>query len=155
LADWPSQPSPSPGPARTPSAPRAAASPPAVTGARLTLPPGLVQELPIDPDASYMGQAVRAAHTRIEKSTLFGGACIAHGHLHGKVRIAFSEPEDDIAHFDVAFGELIGEDSVFAAPQLFKMPALMNTVTDASGVVSSGDLNLATGEVSNLGVSAS
>jgi len=36
------------------------------TGLPLTLPPGLEQELPIDVDASYFGDALRAAHTREE-----------------------------------------------------------------------------------------
>ncbi|HEX4567247.1 MAG TPA: hypothetical protein VH138_11485 [Vicinamibacterales bacterium] len=145
-----------------PSAPRTGSAPGAPKGARLTLPPGLVQELPIDPDASYFGEALRAAHARDHKdvmygstpNTLFGGACLAQGHLHGTVRITFSEPQEDIAHFTVTLGELEGDDGVFAAPQLFKMPAILNKVTDAPGMISSGDLNLATGDVSNLNVSA-
>lgn len=142
--------------------PRPAPSAGAPAGARLTLPAGLVQELPIDPDASYFGDALRAAHARDEKDVmygstpnmLFGGVCLVQSHLHGAVKIAFSEPKGDIAHFEVTLGELAGEDGVLAAPQLFKLPAIMNKVTDAPGMVSSGDLNLATGEVSNLAVNA-
>lgn len=135
------------------------AAPPTTT--RLTLPPGGVQELPIDLDASYFGDAFRPAHTREEKdapygstpNTLFGGALIAQGHLQGTVRITFSEPQGDVAHFEVSVGELTGGDTLAVAPQLMKLPALWNKVSDAPGMTSSGDLNLATGEISNLNVS--
>jgi hypothetical protein len=159
-ADLASMPPPSP-PAPGPASPRRVAkSPAAAKGARLNLPKGLVQELPIDPDASYYGDALRAAHARDEKdvmygstpNTLFGGVCVVQSHLHGTVRITFTEPAGDVTHFEVTLGELTGEDGVLAAPQLFKLPAIMNKVTDAPGMVSSGDLNLATGEVSNLQV---
>src|SRR5579872_583562 len=159
LADLASMPPPAPEIPR-PATPRAASAPVPRDRARLTLPPGRVQELPIDPDASYFGDALRAAHARDERdvtygstpNTLFGGICLVQSHLHGTVRITFSEPQGDVTHFEVAIGELTGEDSVLAAPQLFRLPAIMNKVTDVPGLVSSGDLNLATGEVSNLQV---
>jgi hypothetical protein len=166
IADLASMPPPAPPARRPPSPRRAASSPRRRTGARLTLPPGLVQELPIDPDASYYGDALRAAHARSDASedkdvkygstpnTLFGGTCLLQSHLHGTVRITFGEPVNDIAHFEITLGELAGEDGVLAAPQLFRLPALMNKVSDAPGMVSSGDLDLTTGDVSNLAVNA-
>jgi hypothetical protein len=159
LASMPPSSPPRPRPASPARARRSLA---ARKGTRLTLPPGLVLELPIDPDASYFGDALRAAHARDEKdvmygstpNTLFGGICVAHSHLHGTVRMVFSEPQGDVTHFEVTLGELTGEDTVLAAPQLFKLPAIMNKVTDVPGMMSSGDLNLATGEVSHLQVNA-
>jgi hypothetical protein len=126
---------------------------------RLTLPTGLVQELPISFDGSYLGDALRAAHTREERdipfgstpNTLFGGLCLVQSHLRGTLRITFTEPEGDITHFEVTHGEgLAGSDSMLAAPQWYKLPTIMNSVSDVPGMVSSGDLNLETGDVSNL-----
>jgi hypothetical protein len=134
-------------------------SPAAPQAGRLMLPPGLQQELPISFDASYVGDALRAAHTREEKdikfgstpNTLFGGLCLVQSHLRGTVRIKFTAPQGDVTHFEVTHGEgLVGSDSTLAAPQWYKLPAIMNTVTDVPGLVSSGDLNLETGAVSNL-----
>jgi hypothetical protein len=158
-------PRPAPAPAAPPTGSRPAHAAPAApvattpTGARLTLPPGLEQELPIDVDASYFGDALRAAHTREERdvmygstpNTLFGGICLTQSHLQGTIRIKFTPPVNDMTHFEVTHGEgLIGNDTVLAAPQLFKLPSIMNKLTDAPGLISSGDLDLATGEVTNL-----
>jgi hypothetical protein len=147
-------------PAPKPAAPSEPLSPPSVPQeGRLTLPPGLEQELPISFDASYVGDALRPAHTREERdipfgstpNTLFGGLCLLQSHLRGKVRIKFTPPQGDVTHFEVTHGEgLVGSDSTLVAPQWYKLPAFMNSVTDAPGMVSSGDLNLETGEVSNL-----
>jgi hypothetical protein len=160
MADFMSGPSIGPDP--QPPASGRVEEPPAATTTRLTLPPGRVQELPIDFDASYFGDAFRPAHTREAKdatygstpNTLFGGALIAQGHLQGTVRIAFSEPQGDVAHFEVTIGELTGGDTMAVAPQFMKLPAIRNKVSDAPGMISSGDLNLATGDVSNLSVNA-
>ncbi len=161
LADLARMPPPSPPPAAAAPAagPRAPAAGTAPAGGRLTLPSGLEQQLPIDADASYFGDALRAAHTREERdimhgstpNTLFGGVCLTQSHLHGTIRIRFTPPVNDVTHFEVTHGEgLAGDDGVLAAPQLFRLPSIMNTLGDAPGLVSSGDLDLATGEVTNL-----
>lgn len=125
---------------------------------RLSLPTGLEQTLPISKAASYFGDAIRAANCRQEndrmfgsgRELLFGGLCMVDSHLSGEIRIRFSEPEGDVSHFEVFHGRLEGEDGTLAAPQFFKLPALRNEVRDDDELVSSGDLDLATGEVSNL-----
>jgi hypothetical protein len=147
---------PPPPPATFPEEPL---SQPSLHTGRLTLPPGLVQELPISFDGSYVGDALRAAHTREERdipygstpNTLFGGLCLVQSHLRGTLRITFTPPDGDMTHFEVTHGEgLVGSDSVLVAPQWFKLPTFMNSVSDVPGMLSSGDLNLETGDVSNL-----
>jgi len=156
LADLAAMTPPAP-PAPRPEEPLSVCAPP--HEGRLTLPPGLVQELPISFDSSYFGDALRAAHTREERdipfgstpSTLFGGLALLQSHLQGTLRITFTPPQGDITHFEVTHGNgLAGSDAVLAAPHLYKLPAIMNAVTDVPGMVSSGDLNLETGEVTNL-----
>jgi hypothetical protein len=127
-------------------------------GARLTLPPGLEQTLPVSRAASYFGDAIRAANCRDEnermfgsgRELLFGGLCMVDSHLSGEIRIKFREPAGDVSHFEVFHGRLEGENGTLAAPQFFKLPALRSEVRDDDTLVSSGDLDLATGEVSNL-----
>jgi hypothetical protein len=163
MADIAAMPPPAPPVPRVPSAPRTGTTASAPAGARLTLPIGLKQELPLDIDASYYGDALRAANTREEKdilyggtpNTLFGGNAIVQSHLQGNITITFSEPQGDFAHFELSLGELYGEDGMLVAPQLFKLPCIMNKVADAPGMVSSGDVDLRTGEVSNMAVNAS
>jgi hypothetical protein len=55
-----------------------------------------------------------------------------------------------VTHFEVTHEGLAGNDALLVAPQFFRLPCLMNQVGDMPGAVSSGDLNLVTGEVSNL-----
>ncbi len=84
-------------------------------------------------------------------NTLFGGVCLTQSHLQGTIRIKFTPPVDGVTHFEVTHGEgLTGNDGVLSAPQLFKLPAIMNKVGDVPGMISCGDLNLATGEVTNV-----
>ncbi len=143
------------GKSRTKPQPAAAPAPHHI----LTLPPGLEQVLPLDSRASFYGDALRAAHTREARditygstpNLLFGGLCLVESHLRGSIRITFTPPAGDVTHFEVTHeGGLTGSDAVLVAPQYFKLPCLMNQVSDMPGAVSSGDLNLATGEVSNL-----
>jgi hypothetical protein len=157
MADLAAMGPPAPPPPAEPSEPLSPPSEPQ-TG-RLTLPPGLVQELPISFDASYFGDSLRAAHTHEERdipfgstpNTLFGGLCLLQSHLRGTIRITFTPPQGDVAHFEITHGEgLIGSDSTLAAPQWFMLPAIMNKVSDVPGLISSGDLDLETGMVSNL-----
>ena len=125
---------------------------------RLKLPPGLEQTLAISKASSYFGDAIRAANCRDEnervfgsgRELLFGGLAMVDSHLSGDLKIRFFEPDDDLAHFEVRHGRLVGEDGTLAAPQFFKLPSRHNEVRDDDDIVSSGDLNLATGEVSNL-----
>ena len=126
---------------------------------RLTLPEGLEQTLPLCKAASYYGDAIRAVNCRTDaegkfgsgRELLFGGLAMLDSHLDGHVHIKFSEPVDDISHFEISVGEgLVGDDGLMTAPYLFKLPAQQNSVSDDGDMISSGDLNLATGEVTNL-----
>lgn len=134
---------------------KAAAKP---ASGRLKLPPGLRQTLPLSKASSYFGDAIRAANCRQEnerifgsgRELLFGGLALLDSHLSGELQFTFSEPKGDLAHFEVRHGRLEGEDGTLAAPLFFKLPARHNEVRDDDDLISSGDLNLATGEVSNL-----
>jgi hypothetical protein len=135
------------------SAPQAA--PPS---SRLQLPPGLEQVLPLSKAASYFGDSIRAVNCRNKneipfgscRGNLFGGFAMVDSHLSGFVRIKFTPPINDTTHFEVTHGEgLLGEDGILSAPQFFRLPVLQNGVKDVPNQVSSGDLNLATGVVSN------
>jgi hypothetical protein len=127
-------------------------------GVRLELPPGLEQRLPLSKAASYFGDSIRAAHCRKEneqvfgsgREQLFGGLAMVDSHLSGEIHIRFGEPEDDVTHFEVRHGKLEGDNGTLTAPQFFKLPSLRNQVSDDASLVSQGDLNLATGEVTNL-----
>jgi hypothetical protein len=134
-------------------------SPQGWTGGRLRLPPGLEQVLPLSKAASYFGDSIRAVNCRDAREaqfgscrgSLFGGYAMVDSHLSGSVRVRFTEPLNGLSHFEVTHGEgLVGDDGTLSAPQFFKLPALQNRVQDVPGLVSSGDLNLETGEVSNL-----
>lgn len=129
--------------------------------ARLQLPPGLEQTLPLSKRGSYHGDAIRIVNCADPRDSqfgtcgdlFFGGFVLYDSHLEGSVHIRFSPPDGDMTRFEVTLGQgLRGDDSVLAAPQLFRWRVLQAQVTDAAGAVSSGDLNLATGEVSNLQV---
>jgi hypothetical protein len=124
----------------------------------LQLPPGLEQVLPVSKAASYFGDSIRAVNCRNKneipfgscRGTLFGGFAMVDSHLSGSVRIKFTTPVNHMTHFEVTHGEgLQGDDGTLSAPQFFKLPALQNGVKDVPGKISSGDLNLETGEVSN------
>lgn len=125
----------------------------------IKLPPGLEQTLPLNSESSYYGDALRAVHTAdaqpkvygLTGNLLFGGLALLDTHLHGSVRIKFAPPQDDSAHFEISLGSgLKGDDGRLSAPQLYCLPALDHRVMDAAEVLSSGDLNLITGWVSNL-----
>jgi hypothetical protein len=125
----------------------------------LKLPPGLEQELPISKAGSYYGDALRAVHTTdpaevafgLTGKLLFGGLAMLDTHLSGTVRIKFHPPVNDVSHFEVTHGSgLAGDDSRLSAPQFFKLAATGHQVMDSSEEHSSGDLDLVTGQVSNL-----
>ncbi len=130
----------------------------------LELPEGLEQTLELNKDGSYFGDALRACDLPDEKpfinglptfggggNTLFGGLAMTDSHVAGKVHIRFTEPEDGVTHFEITHpGGLVGDDGVLAAPKFFKLPAQNNLVVDVPGLISSGDLELETGYVTNF-----
>jgi hypothetical protein len=141
--------------------PHASAMPPRP---HITLPDSMEATLTLNQEASYVGDALRAAHTTFEHdipfgsapNTLFGGLCLTQTHLTGQVRFRFSPPQNNIASFTMSFGAgLKGEDGVLSAPQYFKLPSLGAMVTDVEGLVSVGKLNLATGEVTDINIKVS
>jgi hypothetical protein len=128
----------------------------------LRLPPGLEQVLPLSKTASYFGDAIGAVdcHDPIgiqwgSGNLIFGGLAMGDSHLSGSIRIKFTEPVNNISHFELSFeGGFQGEDSVLIAPQFFKMPLQQARFDEVPGTTSSGNLNLETGEVSDLTVFA-
>jgi hypothetical protein len=125
----------------------------------LKLPPGLVQVLPVSKTASYMGEAVRVVNCTEDAdnplgtcgATVFGGYALMDSHLSGYIQIRFSPPVNNVTRFEVSHpGNLLGDDVVMTAPQMWEMTVRENQVIDPPGTVSSGDLNLATGEVTNF-----
>lgn len=127
----------------------------------LRLPPGLEQVLPLSKPASYFGDGIAALHCRDEQgvqwgscsSLLFGGLAMVDSHLGGHLRIKFTPPVGDLTRFEVSFPDgLAGDDSVLVTPRYFKMAFQQCRVDGVQGQVSSGTLNLATGEVSDLKV---
>jgi hypothetical protein len=127
--------------------------------APLTLPPGMVQVLPINHDVSYMADAVRIVDCPLKAdnpfgtcgNVLFGGFAMFASQLSGLLQIQFFQPSQGIAHFEITHpGDLVGDDVPMVAPQFFSFQTQQNRVFDAFQQVSSGDLNLQTGEVTNL-----
>lgn len=126
----------------------------------LKLPPSMVEVLPINHDKSYMADSVRIVDCPLDKdnpfgtcgNVLFGGFALFASQLSGLVQIQFFPPNTSgVTHFEITHpGNLVGDDAPLAAPQLYRFPTQENTVFDAFQKVSSGDLNLQTGEVTNL-----
>lgn len=128
-------------------------------GTLLQLPPGLVQVLPVNEKLSYLGDAVRIVDCADDRdqplgtcgNLLFGGLALTASPVRGLVQIRFFPPVDNISHFEVTFpGNLSGDDGVLKAPQFYELPVSENFVFDPFFEVSSGDLNLLTGEVTNF-----
>jgi hypothetical protein len=124
----------------------------------LKLPPGLVETLPLNKTNSFFGDSLRAVDCADELdlpygtcgNQLFGGLAMTSSHLSGSIEIRFSPPIGNITHFVVTHGVLRGDDSVLQAPQGFEMPVLFNQIGDDPGGLSSGDLDLTTGGVTNI-----
>src|SRR5262249_53698568 len=140
-------------------------APPARSEPRPTvsLPTSLEAALELNYESSYFGDALRVAHTTCETdicygsspNTFFGGLCLTQSHVRGHLHVKFSQPDGDTARVELSFGDgLVGDDGVIAAPQFLKLPSIGNVVTDIDDFRSHGDLNLATGEVTNLTVKA-
>ncbi len=149
--------------ATTPPPPPAAAAPSASWSKEpklpLTLPPNLEQVLPLSKEASYYGDALRPVHTTdpqevvygLSGNLLFGGLALLDSHLSGNIHVTFTPPEGNLTHFYVTHDKgLLGDNGRLSAPQFFKLPGLMNRLFDSSDVFSEGDLDLATGKVTNL-----
>jgi hypothetical protein len=133
------------------------------TALPLQLPPGLEQVLPLNTDASYFGDGISPVNGRdplgiqwgSTGNFLFGGLAMVDSHLSGSIRIRFSPPVDGVTQFQADYmGGFTGEDSVLATPQYFKMGFQQNRVDAVPSQISSGSLNLETGEVSNLSIHA-
>jgi hypothetical protein len=121
----------------------------------LRLPPGLEQVLPLSQPASYFGDGISALDCQDEQgiqwgscnNLLFGGLAIVDSHLSGSIRIKFSSPVDGVSDFEVYYeGGFVGEDSVLTTPRFFKMPFQQTRVDAVPGMISSGKLDLRTGE---------
>jgi hypothetical protein len=130
---------------------------------QLQLPPSLEQVLPLSKAASYFGDGIAALNCRDPQgiqwgscgNLLFGGLALVDSHLSGNIRIQFSPPENNFTRFEVSFLDgFAGDDSVLVTPQFFKMAFQQSRVDAVPGTISSGMLNLATGEVSDLKVYA-
>jgi hypothetical protein len=134
--------------------------PPASDGAPkrlpLRLPEGLEQVLPLNPALSYFGDGIAALNCTTPQTIaygsggnlIFGGLAMVDSHLTGNLRIRFSPPVNGCSKFQISFENgLTGDDQVLACPRFFKMPFRQNRVTDIPGFVSSGTLNLNTGDV--------
>ena len=126
----------------------------------LRLPPGMNQVLPLETNASYYGDALRPVHTTIAAEQeygisgrlLFKGFALLDSHLHGRVRIKFYPPVNNITHFEVTHpgGGLSADEGLLSAPLFFKLAAVDHKVMDSTAEISAGDLNLITGEVTDL-----
>jgi hypothetical protein len=128
----------------------------------LQLPPGLVEILPINKDASFYGDAIRMVDCPKEadepfglcNNHLFGGLVQMSSHLQGFIQIRFYPPIGPISHFEVShLTNLQADDTVLVGPQLYQMPIQQGFILDPLSYVSSGDVNLTTGEVSHLNYS--
>src|SRR5213593_3338363 len=122
----------------------------------LKLPPGLRQTLRINKDVSYIGDAVRIVDCPKDEDNplgtcsnlLFGGLAMYDSHVSGVVEVKFYAPINDIAHFEISHpGNLAGDNAVMKAPQGYEMRVRDVFILDALDQISSGDLNLLTGEV--------
>jgi hypothetical protein len=132
----------------------------------LRLPAMHEETLDLDSDSSFYGDALKMVDCPMERplpgfenlptfgtcpNPLFGGVALGDSHLHGQVRIHFSEIKNGISHFQITHPTgLSGDNSTLASPVLFQLPLQLNRLDDVSGLVSSGDLELTTGRVTNL-----
>jgi hypothetical protein len=129
----------------------------------LQLPPELEQVLPLSKTASYFGDGISPVNASDPQGIqwgssanfLFGGLAMVDSHLSGSMRIRFTPPVNDVTQFQIDFmGGFAGDDAVLVTPQYFKMGFQQNRVDAVPGTVSSGSLNLMTGEISNLTIYA-
>ena len=123
------------------------------------LPSGLDQAIPLNHKGSYGTEIARIVDCPEEDDHSFGtcgndlcgGVVMVGSHLEGSVRVVFSPPVDNVSHFQFFFGLVRGDDSTLTAPRLFgEFPQTGVELRDVPDDVSAGDLNLLTGEVTNL-----
>jgi hypothetical protein len=156
-ANWTRNNLPSPRPrASSPPAARARANSTNPRRLPLVLPAGLEQVLPLNKALSYFGDGISPLNDRTPSTIkwgsggnlLFGGLAMVDSHLSGNVRIRFTPPLDGRTQFQLSFQEgLVGDDEVLMAPQFFKMAFQKNRVDNIPGFISSGTLDLNTGQV--------
>ena len=125
----------------------------------LTLPPGNDEILPIAKSSSYLGDAIRIVDCPDQKdqpfgtcgNLVFGGPALFNTHLSGLIRIKFDNPVNNVAHFTITHpNNIVGDDVFMSAPQLYEYGIGQNRILDDFDEYSQGDLNLITGEVTNL-----
>jgi hypothetical protein len=128
----------------------------------LQLPAGGFETIPISKASSYYGDAVRLVDCPHDQDNPFGscaneimgGDAIYDSHLSGYIQIKFYTPIHGISHFEITTpSNFVGDPTVMKAPLLYQFPISQSFVFDAIGGYSSGDLNLNTGEVTNLALS--
>ncbi|MEQ1884893.1 MAG: hypothetical protein ABL967_07510 [Bryobacteraceae bacterium] len=123
----------------------------------LKLPPGLIETLPVNHETSLFGDALRAVDCANDADLpygicgdqLFGGLVMTDSHLTGNVTIQFYPPVNNVSHFVVQQHVMSGDDGVLSAPIGYSMPVKGQQISDALRL-SSGDLDLTTGGVTNL-----
>ena len=123
----------------------------------LKLPPGNIETLPLNNEASFFGDAFRVvdcsdvndARFGTCGNQLFGGLVMHDSHLNGSITIQFYPTGPTSAHFVVTQGTLIGDKGVLSAPLGYNVPVIFNTVSDAN-TLSSGDLDLISGYATNI-----
>jgi hypothetical protein len=122
----------------------------------LRLPPDLEQVLPLDTESSYFGDAISAQNCRTAQTIqwgsgnnlLFGGLAMMDSHLSGNLRIKFTPPVGEWTTFQVSFESgLTGSDAVLTAPTFYKLPGKQQLIGDVPDHLSTGKLNLRTGQV--------
>lgn len=125
---------------------------------RLRLPPTGQQILPLNRTTSYHSDAMRVVNCSPEQGQwgscgddVFDGLAMFGGQLVGSLHFEFSPPRNDIAKFTVRIVDvLLANDGVLSTPGFMRFPLLKSRVTQPRDLVSSGEVNLVTGEVSNL-----
>ena len=123
----------------------------------LKLPASMNEVLEIRPEGSYMGDAIRISDCTDFlpfgscSNVLFGGPAIFVTPISGLVQVHFYQPVNNIAHFEISHpNNLSGQNARLRAPQGYNFPITDVFLFDDLGQSSSGDLNLLTGEVTNL-----
>jgi hypothetical protein len=125
----------------------------------LQIPPGGIEVLPVVKRTSYIGDAVKIVDCPEDKyspfgtcgNLLFGGMALYDSHLSGLIQVKFYPPVRNISHFEISHpGNLRGDDAVLKAPQVYQFPVQNVYAFDDLAVISSGDLNVATGEVTKV-----
>ncbi len=125
----------------------------------LQLPPGGWEVLPINQGTSFIADGVRVVDCPtvtdepfgICGNFLFGGLALYSSHLQGVVQIRFQPPFNGVSHFQISHPlNLLGTTEYMFAPQLYQNIVGGTAMLDNFNTYSEGDLNLATGAVTNL-----